>query len=283
MEFEILFRQYLNTLIWALLLALIFYLPERFSPAENGQPLNKRIANLIYTPIVIAIILLLQPLFGPLFTFALVSTNGGLLGLSQPSSLPGQLVFALAFAVGWDIWSYWVHRLQHTNSFLWQSHKFHHTETALNSTTQARHHALHYVVSLIAYLPVIAVFGALQPHFIAVFLMFRLWGFVNHANVRLSLGPLTPVVAGPQWHRIHHSILAEHYNRNFATFFPFIDIFFGTYYRPHRREFPATGLTDEEKTTDLCEATVAPLFALSNMAHLHLMKLKVIKQSGPET
>ncbi len=279
MRVETLFWQYLNILIWALLLALIFYLPERSAPAEERQPQNKRIANLLYTPVVIGVILSLHALFAPLFTVTLVWTNGGLLGLTPPISLMGQLFFAVVFALGWDIWSYWVHRLQHTNAVLWQTHRFHHTETALNSTTQARHHPLHYVFSLIAYLPVVAVIGAVQPHFVAVFVMFRLWGFVNHANIRLPFGPLTPVIAGPQWHRIHHSIHAEHFNRNFATFFPFIDIIFGTYYRPHREEYPATGLPGEDQASNLREATVVPVLNLSNMARRRLGKWKMITQS----
>jgi sterol desaturase/sphingolipid hydroxylase (fatty acid hydroxylase superfamily) len=278
MGFEDYFRLYFTTLIWALLLALIFYLPERLAPAEKDQPRAKRIRNLIYTPVVIAIIFLLQPLFGPLYSFALTSTGGGLLSISPPNSFGGQLAFAVAFAVVWDVWSYWVHRLQHTSEFLWQSHKFHHTETALNSTTQARHHALNYVVMLISYLPVIALFGPQQPHFIATFLMFRLWGFVNHANVRLNFGPLTPVIAGPQWHRIHHSIYAEHMDRNFATFFPFIDRLFGTYYAPHKNEFPPTGMLTDEPASELREATVAPLFAWNKIARRQLRKLKMIRR-----
>lgn len=51
MGFEDYFRLYLSTLIWALLLALIFYLPERLAPAEKAQPRAKRIVNLIYTPV----------------------------------------------------------------------------------------------------------------------------------------------------------------------------------------------------------------------------------------
>jgi sterol desaturase/sphingolipid hydroxylase (fatty acid hydroxylase superfamily) len=228
---EYYFRQYLSTLIWALLLLLIFYLLERLVPAEKAQPRAGRIFNLAYTPLVIAIIFLLQPLFSPLYSFALTSTGGGLLSrfTSAQKGLAGQLIFAFAFAVVWDIWAYWVHRLQHTNAFLWHTHKFHHSDTALNSTTQSRHHALNHVFLLIAYVPVIALLGPQQPHFVATFLMFRLWGFINHANVRFNLGPLTPVISGPQWHRIHHSIDAAHRDRNFATFFPFIDILFGTY------------------------------------------------------
>ncbi len=89
--------------------------------------------------------------------------------------------------------------------------------------------------------------------------MFRLWGYFNHANIRLNLGVLTPVISGPQWHRIHHSIRPEHRNRNFATFFPVIDIIFGTYYRPAPDEYPETGLSDGDTVGFLQDVTYEPL------------------------
>lgn len=278
MEFEAYFRLYLSTLMWALMLALVFYLPERLAPAEEGQPRAKRINNLIYTPVVIAVIFLIQPLFNPVFSFLLTSSGGGLLWgfISKPGGVMGQVIFAIAFAVFWDVWQYWVHRLQHSSNFLWQTHKFHHTETALNATSQARHHFLNNIPILIGYLPVVILFGAQQPHFLATFLMFRLWGFVNHANVRTNFGPLMPVIASPQWHRIHHSIQAEHLNRNFATFFPFIDILFGTYYAPRRGEYPPTGMPEGD-TGDLREASVAPLLAWNRMLRTRLGKLKLTR------
>ena len=89
--------------------------------------------------------------------------------------------------------------------------------------------------------------------------MFRLWGVVNHANLRLNFGIFIPLISGPQWHRIHHSIEPEHQDKNFAAFFPFIDIIFGTYYRPQKDEYPDTGLVEETAESDLWGATFSPL------------------------
>jgi sterol desaturase/sphingolipid hydroxylase (fatty acid hydroxylase superfamily) len=49
----------------------------------------------------------------------------------------------------------------------------------------------------------------------------------------------------PQVHRIHHSVNAEHHNRNFADVLPIFDIVFGTYHRPIGEERPAAGLGPE--------------------------------------
>jgi hypothetical protein len=64
----------------------------------------------------------------------------------------------------------------------------------------------------------------------------------SHANLRLSLGPLESLVCGPQVHRIHHSRLPAHRDRNFAQYFPFLDRLFGTYHAPAAGEFPPTGV-----------------------------------------
>ena len=41
-----------------------------------------------------------------------------------------------------------------------------------------------------------------------------------HLNVRIPLGRFVTWVNNPQWHRIHHSVLMEHRDKNFASSFP---------------------------------------------------------------
>ena len=256
-------REYGNILLSLFILTVIFSFLELVAPAEKGQALSKRLFNLLYIPTALAVVLLTQFIFAPYYAYGLSVAHGGLLPqfINVHSSLAAQLLFAFFYAVLFDIWQYWVHRLQHTVPFFWETHKFHHSETALNSSTIGRHHVLNNFLFVILYLPVLILLGPQTPHFIALFLMFKLWGFVNHTNVRLSLGPLTGVIAGPQWHRIHHSLYAKHQDKNFATFFPFIDILFGTYHRPLRNEYPPTGLPVETSSGFLREATIEPFSA----------------------
>jgi sterol desaturase/sphingolipid hydroxylase (fatty acid hydroxylase superfamily) len=86
----------------------------------------------------------------------------------------------------------------------------------------------------------------------------------THANVKLRLGVLTPLIVGPQVHRIHHSRLPEHQDKNFAQYFPVIDKMFGTYHAPGPDEFPPTG------TPHL--ATDAPLSQVLSRPFLHWWK-----------
>jgi len=69
-------------------------------------------------------------------------------------------------------------------------------------------------------------------------------GILIHANVRIPFGPLTPLLTGPQLHRLHHSFEPRHLGRNYAAIFPLWDILFRTYCPPRRGEWPVTGLGD---------------------------------------
>jgi sterol desaturase/sphingolipid hydroxylase (fatty acid hydroxylase superfamily) len=253
-------RIYADILSSVILLSLIFFLLERWVPAQKDQPRTRLLFNLLYYPLVLAWILVLQLPFGQVHDYLLSLADGGLLPalVGEPGGVAARTVMTLLFVASWDVWQYWGHRWQHSSAFLWETHRLHHDETALNFSGQARHHALHYLYFNILYLPLLFVFGSFSPPAALVFVMFRVWGFVNHANIRVDFRRLTVVVAGPQWHRIHHSIVPAHRDRNFATFFPVIDKVFGTYYRPARDEYPETGINGNV-VGSVRAATVAPL------------------------
>ncbi|MES1255424.1 MAG: sterol desaturase family protein [Acidobacteriota bacterium] len=254
---------YVHLLGSAALLMLVFAGLELLLPGEP-QPLSGRVFNFVYYPCVLGWLLLLQVLLAPVYTRFLTLAGGGLLPrlVAPQTGFVGQVIFAVAFAIVWDVWQYWVHRWQHASGVLWHTHKLHHDDHAVNSSSQTRQHLLNYLLLNVLYLPVVAIFGSLSPHAVAAFVMFRLWGFFIHANVRVGLGPLAPIITSPQWHRIHHSRRPEHADKNFATFFPVIDKIFGTYYRPSPDEFPPTGLISGDSEPVLRGATFGPFVAL---------------------
>jgi sterol desaturase/sphingolipid hydroxylase (fatty acid hydroxylase superfamily) len=200
------------------------------------------------------------PVFNLIFPFFINFARGGILNFFGliPGGIFGDIIFGFVFAFIWDFWQYSVHRLQHSSKYLWETHRFHHSEDLLNSSAQARTHIMQSVLYLVLYFPLLLIFGGQSPNFIIAFFMFRFLGVYNHSNIRLNLGFLTPVISGPHWHRIHHSIEPEHQNKNFAAIFPVIDIIGGTYYRPAREEYPETGLTDREKIGYFRDATFLP-------------------------
>ena len=250
---------YLQILLISLALALAFAVLERLRPIERDQPRRRWLFNLAYTPFILALAIIVGIALGPVFARAAAVTNGGLLpDFGSPgASVPAQIGFALLYAFAVDFIQYWFHRMQHSLPFLWATHRFHHDETALNAAAQSRVHITSFFLLTVLHLPVILLFGARAPHFVAVFIMFTLWGFVSHANVRIGFGRLTPVLTGPQLHRLHHSRLPQHRDCNFAGYFPVIDVLFGTYRKPGLDEYPPTGLGGAQPSS-IYGATVEP-------------------------
>jgi len=152
---------------------------------------------------------------------------------------------SLLYLVIWDLLQYWYHRLQHVVPQLWPMHALHHDSEALNASDALRNTLWHHIATtFLVTLPIVAIAGHSVLHPYAAWVFLQGWGFYIHANLRWSHGPLTAVIAGPQWHRLHHARAPQYYNCNFAALFPVIDIVFGTYRAPAPGEFPETGLSD---------------------------------------
>jgi sterol desaturase/sphingolipid hydroxylase (fatty acid hydroxylase superfamily) len=203
---------YLSLLASMYALTVGVYFLEWLRPTANRPTWRERAENCAYLALVLPLILWLQPLFNPVFDYAIDVTGGGLIRhvLPLPQNFWSTALLTVIYALIWDVWHYWIHRWQHASPLLWETHKFHHSDTAVNATTQGRHHLLSHLLNLVIAVPMVFVLGALSPPALLGLLMFRVWGFVNHANLRVSFGPLTCIIAGPQWHRIHHSAEPRH-------------------------------------------------------------------------
>jgi sterol desaturase/sphingolipid hydroxylase (fatty acid hydroxylase superfamily) len=250
-----------NTWI-ALKLVVVVYavglLLERLAPAQRGQPWNHVVFNLAYTvPFIFLTHLLVPPLSG--ITQPWTATWGGWLLVQMPAGLGWQLLQGLLFFLVFDFFYYWLHRLQHVSPWLWSQHKLHHADRSVNVTSGQRHHWLEEPLRVfIVFLPMAIVFQLSPPTIAWLWSGLLLWGYVIHLNLRIPFGPLTPVFAGPQLHRLHHSVEPEHMDVNFAAFFPLWDIVFGTYVAPKRGEWPATGVHDGEDMNHLSTALFSP-------------------------
>lgn len=239
-----------------------FLILERLFPAER-QPLRAVLFNAIYGVTAFAIIAAHSSVYVWL-TSIVVPWRAATFALPHVFSrelggwdLAARFVVYLAVV---DFLAYWRHRALHRWPLLWRLHKLHHSDTAMNAMTSRRDHWLNEITYFVPVtIPAMILFGPLDVP-LAVILLYMSTGFFNHANLRLQLGPLTPLVSGPQYHRIHHSTLPQHLDRNFAGFFPVLDILFGTYYRPQPGEFPATGLASGERIDSQWQGHLEPLY-----------------------
>lgn len=248
-----------------------FQLFERVIPAERDQPWRNVLFSaactlgfLLMNPLVAATTLWATNFLRPsLIAIDLSTWTTGYPAIDWP--LSNFLLPLIPFLV-FDFFYYWHHRLQHMIPAFWEQHKLHHAEESLNSLTNLRHHWLEDFIRIVTITVPMGLLVKITPIQGALILIaVTHWAIFFHANLRLPFGLLTSVITGPQYHRIHHSRLAEHQSRNFAAFFPIWDMLFSTFYRPQAGEWPATGLYSGEKITGMTEAVIGPFRAWSRM------------------
>ena len=157
--------------------------------------------------------------------------------------LQNPIIWALAAVFIIDGLFYCYHRVQHKVPVLWHIHKLHHTDPAMNITTSKRSHFIERTMQyLVLTFPMFWILGMNAQGMAYAAMAVSFFLYAAHADVRFNMGPLTPVLVGPQYHRLHHSRLAKHENVNFAQMFPLFDIVGGTYVQPGKNEYPATGV-----------------------------------------
>jgi sterol desaturase/sphingolipid hydroxylase (fatty acid hydroxylase superfamily) len=252
------FIKYLLTafVIYGILMAI-----ERLRPAERRQPLGHIWFNVQWYVVYSAISLSLGAIGLSTVVDRLHSLNTPHILVPAPQNWVELILVGLFYLVLVDFFYYWFHRLQHT-TFLWEQHKFHHSEVSLNVTSTQRVHWLEEpLVVLFVAVPVNILFRFQGIEIGILALIELLWLQFVHLNLRLELGMLTGTIVGPQHHRLHHSFEPAHINKNYAVFFPMLDMIFGTYYRPKPNEFPATGLTTGATYNNLWAAFLLPFRA----------------------
>jgi len=191
------------------------------------------------------------------------------LGLIDLRFARGKGVLLLAAAV-WvsmvlgDFFFYWFHRALHKSKILWQHHKLHHMDEQLEAITLNRQNWIEvFIAALLIFAPVALLFklderdptqlGLLAGSFATVLGTFL---GIGHMNVRFQVGKASVLYCSPQVHRIHHSRLPQHQDKNFAFALPLWDVLFGTYYAPLRDEFPPTGVEGESEIRSFWEAQI---------------------------
>ena len=200
-------RNFAVNLAELLLIFAGFALIERARPAERGQRFSAVAFNVQYLFLYQLINLLLLPALTALVVDRLRAVVPSAFGLLRVDGLLDGAWKTVAFFFVYDFFYYWFHRLQHRWPFLWAQHKLHHSEEALNATTTFRHHWLEDLLRVfLIVLPMSMAFDLKPASAGAAAFVVGLWPVFIHANLRLHLGPFARVVAGPQGHRIHHSV-----------------------------------------------------------------------------
>lgn len=124
------------------------------------------------------------------------------------------------------------HRIFHRVPILWRLHRMHHADRDIDVTTGARFHPIEIILSMWIKIAVVLALGV-SPLAVLLFeIILNASAMFNHSNAKLPLAAdkrLRTVIVTPDFHRVHHSIIAKETHSNFGFFLSVWDRWFGTY------------------------------------------------------
>jgi sterol desaturase/sphingolipid hydroxylase (fatty acid hydroxylase superfamily) len=249
----------------------VFWLLQKKFPVEPEQPFAAVIVDWKLAGLRIVIKTVIGPLTAASGIMIINATGGGWIHLRSDGwwFLSSVVIVILAM----DLYSYLLHRAQHKFPVLWAMHSLHHSAEALSVITGARHYWLEDALNTAVFPVMGIIFNIPQEVLLTVAGIYLVPdALLSHLNVRMSLGRFALVVNNPQYHRIHHSLEPEHYNKNFCKMLPLFDVIFGTAWKPGKDEFPMTGLAGE-KATGFLDGIIWPV--------RHKLSWAVRRSSGP--
>lgn len=130
-----------------------------------------------------------------------------------------------------DLFMYWWHRMNHRIPAFWYFHKFHHTDTRMNTTTAFRFHAGELILSYPIKMAVFCLLGISVLSVMLYSLLFVPVVIFHHSDISISQRRddfFRQFFVTPRMHRIHHSKLKYETDSNYSSFFPWWDLFFKT-------------------------------------------------------
>ena len=223
------------------LLTLLFFVLQKISPGRRGQRFFRDGFKLdvfywFFTPWIsglatrLLVLLTALPLIFVLGLSVETFRQHAYHGFGPLSRQPAALQAIEIFLLG-DLVSYWMHRLFHGRR-LWSFHAIHHSSTEVDWLSSVRLHPVNEAVTRA--IEVVPLFLAgFNPTVLAAYVpVLTLYALFLHANLNWSFGPLRYVVASPVFHRWHHSKEPDAIDKNFAGFFAFWDVLFGTFHVP---------------------------------------------------
>lgn len=127
------------------------------------------------------------------------------------------------------LFDYWSHRLEHAGP-IWYLHRLHHSATSLSPMVSARNHPVELALEPFVKVWPLAFFSIAPGYLLLISSADQFYQYLVHTDVRWSWGWFGRwVLVSPLAHRIHHSPLPEHFDKNFSMLTAW-DRVFGTWY-----------------------------------------------------
>ena len=170
--------------------------------------------------------------------------------LIEKEAMP-TLVFILIFFILNDFVQWFTHVLLHKFEFLWKFHKVHHSVKEMGFAAHLRYHWMENLFYKPLKTLVVMIFVGAEPeqaffiHFFAVLI-----GHLNHANIKITWGPLKYIFNNSVMHLYHHvkELPAGMSNGiNFGISLSLWDYIFKTNYIPEDSGTVEIGFEGDEK------------------------------------
>jgi len=243
-----------NNYFWGLIvISLVVWLFEIIFPwRKNQSPIRKDfLMDVFYMFFNFFIFSILisgnYEVIGLLFNEMGITTKS--LAVFNISNWPVGLQLVIFFVI-LDFVQWLTHVLLHKYEVLWRFHKVHHSVKEMGFAAHLRYHWMENIL----YKPLktlgIMVLGGFEPeqayivHFIAIII-----GHLNHANIRITWGPLKYILNNSVMHLYHHmKALPENKQKgiNFGISLSIWDFLFKTNYVPDDNGEIELGFYDEE-------------------------------------
>lgn len=199
--------------------------PRRAASAPRA---GRWATNLLMLAVDALVLRLVLPLLAVAWALEVSSLGWGLFNLL---AWPGWLEFILAVLL-LDLAIYAQHRVMHRIPLLWRLHRVHHTDLDFDASTGVRFHPLEILLSMGVKLLLVTLLGPAALAVLVFEALLNASSLFEHSNLRIPVRVdrwLRLLVVTPDMHRVHHSVHADEYNRNFGFSFPWWDRLLGSY------------------------------------------------------
>jgi sterol desaturase/sphingolipid hydroxylase (fatty acid hydroxylase superfamily) len=197
----------------------------------RGRDIIVTFINLYITYPVTAMIVL------PLITFVPEHFLGHKLVFASPDQLGPFWFQFVVILLSVSFYRYWMHRLQHTNSFLWELHSYHHRTTDLQALNALVSNPVDFSLRNIVIFVILGIIGFDPGVIVLAVTALNVSSLFGHCGADVKAGVLNYFLVTPEVHRWHHTADVPQgygYSCNYGVEFIFWDILFGTYYMPNK-------------------------------------------------
>lgn len=242
-----------NNYFWGLIIiSLVVWLLEILFPWRKEQPVFRKDfwLDVFYMFFNFFIFTIAVSGFYKVVELSFVKLGIGMasIQLTNLSMLPIWLELLVFFLV-LDFVQWFTHVLLHRFQFLWRFHKVHHSVKEMGFAAHLRYHWMENILYKPLKVFVVMLIGGFEPeqafivHFIAISI-----GHLNHANIKLTYGPLKYILNNPVMHLYHHAYKlpkSRKHGVNFGISLSLWDYIFNTNYIPESSGKIDLGYTDD--------------------------------------